>query len=114
MPLPKRADAFDPAVRPLAPVPERRAKEPPERVAAEPDGERREQHVAEGVLLDGAERALLVRDLAAVPDGEVEGEQPDDPVDERARDEAGTRQDRVERRADEPLAGRAGARHESA
>jgi hypothetical protein len=86
---PERADAFEAAVSTLASVPERRTNEPPERVPAEPDCESREQHVAKRVLLDCAKRALLVCDLAAVPDGEVEGEQPDDPVDERAGDEAG-------------------------
>jgi hypothetical protein len=30
--------------------------------------------VAERVVLHGAKRALLVRDLAAVPSGEIEGE----------------------------------------
>ena len=86
-----------PRVGALGAVAERGAEEPPERVAAEPDREQREEDVAEGLVLDRAKRALLVRDLAAVPDCQVEGEQADDPVDERARDEAGAREDREER-----------------
>ena len=83
-----------PRSAPSRPWPSAARNEPPERVAAEADREQREQHVAERLLLDRAQRALLVRDLAAVPDREVEREQADDPVDERARDEARAREDR--------------------
>ena len=48
--------------------------------------------MAERLLLDRPERTLLVRDLAPVADHQVEGEEPDDPVDERSRDEAGARE----------------------
>ena len=84
-------------------------EQPPERVAAEADREEREQDVTEGLLLDRPQRALLVRDLAAVPDRQVEGEEADDPVDERPRDEPGARQDRERASPDEPFAPRARA-----
>jgi hypothetical protein len=45
--------------------------------------------MAKRMVLHGAKCTLLVRDLAAVPDGEVEGEQPDDPIDERPSNETG-------------------------
>ena len=61
-----------PRSAPSRPVAERRAEEPPEGIAAEPDREGRKEDVPERVLLDRAQRALLVRDLAAVPDDEVE------------------------------------------
>ena len=111
---PERADPLDAAVCTFAPVAERRAEQPPEGIAAEPDREGRKQDVPERVLLDRAQRALLVRDLAAVPDDEVECEQPDDPVDHRARDEAGARKDRIDGRVDESLACCMGARQRDA
>jgi hypothetical protein len=56
------------------------AKKPPERVAAKPDRDQRQKHFAERLMLDRAEGALLVCDLAALTDGEVECEQSDDCV----------------------------------
>ena len=84
---------------------ERGTGETPERVASEADGQDSEEQVPEGVVFDGAERSLLVRDLAAAPEGQVEGQDADDPVDEAACHEPGAREDREERRVDEALAG---------
>ena len=42
-----------------------------------------------GALRDRLQRALLVRRLAAVAERELQREDPDDPVDHAARDEAG-------------------------
>ena len=105
----ERAEALDAAVGSLTAVAEERPEQPPERVSAQPDREQREQDVTERALLDGSQGALLVRDLAAVPDDQLEREQADDPVDERTRHETGPRENREERRVDESLAGRAGA-----
>ena len=48
---------------------------------------------------------MLVRDLAAAPEGQVERQYADDPVDEAACHEAGAREDREQPRVDEALAG---------
>ena len=59
----------------------------------------------EGVVFDGPERALLIRDLSAAPEGQVERQDADDPVDEAACHEPGAREDREQPRVDEALAG---------
>ena len=46
--------------------------------------------MAEALLFNGAQRTLLVRELAAVADGDVEREDADDAVDDPARHEAGS------------------------
>ena len=84
---------------------ERGTGETPERVASEADGQEAEQKVPEGVVFDGAERSLLVRDLAAAPEGKVERQDADDPVDEAACHEPGARENREQPRVDEVLAG---------
>ena len=43
-------------------------------------------------MRDGVHRALLVRQLAAVPERELERQDADDPVDQPARDEARARE----------------------
>ena len=79
-----------PVVGALRAVADRRADEAPERVAAEPDRDERQQELAERLMRNGAERAALVRQLAAVPERELERQDADDPVDQAARDEACT------------------------
>ena len=71
---------------------DRGAHEPPERVAAEADRDEREQDLAERLVRDRLQRPLLVRQLAAVAERELQGENPDDPVDEPAGDEPGPRE----------------------
>ena len=56
-------------------------------------------------MLDRAEGALLVCDLAALTDCEVEREQSDDCVYDPARDEAGAREDLEGSCVYEPFAG---------
>ena len=56
-------------------------------------------------MRDGVERALLVRDLAAVPDREPEREHADDRVDEPAGDEPGAREHFEGAECDEAVAG---------
>src|SRR6185295_14907879 len=93
------------AVGRLAAVAERSSDETPDRIATEARGERGEQHMTERMRGDRAERTLLVRDLPALADHQIEGKDADDPVDERARYEAGTRQHRERGRPDEALTG---------
>ena len=69
-------------------MPDRSANQPPEGVAAETDRDEREQDLAERLMRDRVQRALLVRQLASVTERELEGENPDDSVDERAGDES--------------------------
>src|SRR6185503_5495777 len=52
----------------------------------------RQQHLAERLMRDGLQRALLIRGRAAGPDGELDREDADDPVDEAAGDESRTRE----------------------
>jgi hypothetical protein len=68
-------------------VPDRGANQAPERVTAETDREEREQDLAERLLRNRVQRTLLVRQLASVTECELEGENPDDCVDEPAGDE---------------------------
>jgi hypothetical protein len=90
----------------LAAVAESGPEEPPEGVAAETDCEKREQEVTEGMLFDRPESSLLVCDLAALPDREIERQQADDPIDQGAGDKPGPRENRKEPRVDESFAGR--------
>jgi hypothetical protein len=68
-------------------VPDPGANQPPEGVATQTDGDDREEKLAERLLRDRAQRTLLIRQLASVTERELEGENPDDSVDERAGDE---------------------------
>jgi hypothetical protein len=86
----KRCDAVESLVGAFRAVPEAGADEPPDRVPGEPDREQHEQDMTESLMGDRVERALLVRDLAAVPDCQAEGEHADDPVDRGTRDEPGS------------------------
>ena len=63
--------------------------------------------MTEGLMLDRSQRTLLVRDLAAMSDREVEGEDADDSVDESPRDETGAREHGVGGGLDESFAPRA-------
>src|SRR5581483_4003333 len=96
---------FEAAVGALGAMTERRTREAPERVPAEPDCDERQQEVTTGLLGDRVERSLLVRDRAAPADRELEREQPDDAPDERPSDEAGARKDLEGLRVDEAFAG---------
>ena len=69
-------------------MPDRGAEQPPEGVATEPDRDEREQELAERLVRDRVQCALLVRDLASVPERQPERENADDSVDEPPRDEA--------------------------
>ena len=62
------AEPVEASVGALGAVAEDGTEKPPERVAPEPDSDRREQDMTERVLLDRVQRTLLVRDLAAVPE----------------------------------------------
>ena len=73
-------------------MPDRRPDEPPERVAAEADRDEGEQNLAERLMRDRMEGALLVRQLAAVAERQLEREHADDPVDQTPGHEAGTRE----------------------
>ena len=64
-------------------MPERSADEPPERIAAEPDRDERQEELAERLMGNRVQRSLLVRQLAAVTERDLEREDPDDPVDQR-------------------------------
>jgi hypothetical protein len=68
-------------------VPDRGADKPPEGVAAEADRDEREEKLAERLMRNGVQRTLLVGQLASVTKGELEGENADDRVDDRAGDE---------------------------
>ena len=83
----ERRHAVEARVRTLRAVPDRGANQPPEGVAAETDRDEREQDLAERLVRDRVQRALLVRQLASVTECELEGENPDDSVDEPAGDE---------------------------
>ena len=52
----------------------------------------REQHLPERLMRDGVHRALLVRQLAAVTERELERQDPDDPVDQAPRHEPRARE----------------------
>ena len=88
----ERAEPVEAPVGALGTVAERGTGETPEGVASEADGQDSEEQVPEGVVFDGAERSLLVRDLAAAPEGQVERQDADDPVDEAARNEPRARE----------------------
>jgi hypothetical protein len=107
----ERGDPIDPAVRPLGATPDRGADESPERIAAETDGNERQQDLAEGLVGDGVESALLVRELAAVPDRELERQDSDDGVDQSTRDESRTREPFESTRPDETLTSGPGRVH---
>ncbi len=51
---------------PSGSVPDERLHEPPQRVSAQPDGDRDQQPVAERLLLDGLQRAALIGGLAGL------------------------------------------------
>ena len=95
----------------LAAVAESSPEDPPERVAAETGCEEREQEVTEGMLFDGPQSSLLVCDLAALSDREIERQQADDPVDQGTGDEPRPREDHKEPRVDESFPGRSRAVH---
>ena len=90
-PARKRSQAFKPTVRALGAVPDRSADQPPERIAAEGDRDQCQEDLPERLLGDRLERALLVGDLPAVTEGELDGEDADDSVDERPGHEPGPR-----------------------
>ena len=81
-------DALLGVVARLRPVADRRAHEPPERVAGQADRHEDQERLAERLLRDRVQRALLVRRLAAVAEGELDGEDADDRVDRPARRDA--------------------------
>ena len=85
----ERGDAVEAAVRSFRAVPEKRADEPPARIAGEADRDEDQEHLTERLVRDRLERPLLARRLSACADRELEGEDPDDPVDQPAGDEAG-------------------------
>ena len=78
---PEGGEAVEARVRALGAVAERGADEPPERVAAEADRDEREEQLAERLMRDRVQRALLVRQLAAVTECDLEREDADDRVD---------------------------------
>src|SRR5512133_1826721 len=110
-PAAEGAEALNPAVGALAAVAESGSEESPERVAAETDCEEREQEVTERMLFDRSESSLLVCDLAALPDREIERQQADDPIDQSTGDKPGPREDRKDPRVDESFPGRSRAAH---
>ncbi len=63
--------------------------------------------MAEALFFDGAQRTLLVRELAAVADSDVEREDADDAVDDPARHEARPPEQLEGPRVDETVSGRA-------
>ena len=106
----KRSDSLESFVRTLRAASQRRADEPPERVAAEADRNESEQDFAEGLVGNGMKGTLLVRELAAVADSDVEREDADDAVDDPARHEASPPEQLEGPRVDETISGRAGLR----
>ena len=80
------------------------AHEPPEGVAGQADGHQDQQHLAERLARDGVERALLVGRLAAVAERQLDGQEPDDPVDDAAGDQPGAGQPLELRPPRHPLA----------
>ena len=66
-----------------------------------------EKHLAEGLRCDRLQRSLLVRGLPADAEGELEGEDADEAVDDRAGDEARARQPLEAAAPDDLLAARA-------
>src|SRR4029079_19618295 len=78
------------AVRSVRAVPEQSAEEPPKCVSAETDRDEDQQYFPEPLVCDRLQRTLLVRRRAAYSDGELDREDPNDPVDQPARDEPGS------------------------
>jgi hypothetical protein len=65
--------------------------QPPDGVAGEPDGQDDEERLPERLMGDRPHGAGLALRPAAGSDGELEGEDPDDPVDDSTGDEANAR-----------------------
>ncbi len=87
-------------------MPDGGADEPPERVAGETDRDERQEQLAEGLVRNGVQRALLVRELPPVPDRELEREDPDDRVDEAAGHESAAGEELERPRVNEVAPGR--------
>ena len=76
----------------LRAVADRGAHEAPDRVTGHADGDEDQERLAERLLRDLREGALLVRRLAAAAERELDGEHADDRVDHAAGGDAGARQ----------------------
>jgi hypothetical protein len=74
------------AVCALGAVPERGTNKPPQRVAAQTDRHEREQQLPERLVRDRMQGTLLIRQLASLPKCQLQSEDPDDCVDQRASD----------------------------
>src|SRR5207253_5584301 len=64
-------DTLEAAVRCFGAVPEKRADEPPARIAREADRDEDQEHLAERLVRDRLERPLLARRLSACADREL-------------------------------------------
>lgn len=74
----------DPLRQPFQAVPvvvavEERLDEAPDAIPGEARGKSEQEHLAERLLGDRAQRALTIGRLAAEPEGDRERERPDDP-----------------------------------
>src|SRR5438093_5636168 len=87
------ADLLEHAVPVL--VRDERLDEPPERIRGKAHGQRDEQELPEAVLRERVERSRPARRLAAVAEGELDGEEADDPVGNALRDQPDPREHRV-------------------
>src|SRR5436190_4581194 len=88
-PAAQGGNTIETAVRALRTMAEKRVKQPPERIPGQPDRDENQQHLAERLMSDRLQRTALVRRLSAGTDCEFDRQDPDDPVDDTARDEAG-------------------------
>ena len=71
---------------------DRGTQEPPDRVPGETNGHQDEEHLPERLLRDRIQRTVLIRRLAAISEGQLDGEDADDGVDHPTRDKPRTSQ----------------------
>jgi len=69
---------------------EKGVQQAPERVAGKADRDENQQHLPERLVRERLQSATLIRRLSAGTERELDRQDPDDPVDDTSRDEAGS------------------------